>query len=231
MQWYWEFNPGQLYISCFEVEVAANDGESSDDGTTGTGGGDGGESSDDGTTGTGGGDGGTTTTDSGEPVVTDPTVDSTCDVVEGTDMIDFLALPRTIDPSTILFTLQICYAATTPVTIVGEALDARSGAPLGVGYVDVATTSTPKEIYMSVELTEEPRLGTNSILLRAWNTEKKYHRQWPADRTGTSIEAYELTRRETIMGVSESGAHAAVPPSSLVATVFAGFLYYYLMGC
>lgn len=196
MQWYWEFNPGQLYITCFDVEVEAAD--NTDESNAG-----GPELDDSG--------------DDGNPIVSDPTLDGNCDVVDGTNMIDFITVPQTISSSTNLFTVQLCFAATTNLSIVVAALDSRTGEMIGKGYLDVPQTPTARQRYMSVQLDETPRPGTGTVILRAWSTEKQYYSQWQVNPNGVDIEAYELTRRETLMGVSDDSAAFGRPSTVLNA--------------
>jgi len=205
MQWYWEFNTGQIYITCFDVEVAANDGTTT---TTTTDGGDGPATPSGGTPprNPNGGDGATT------PEGQVPqggggggAMDGECDVVPGTNMVDFLMLPRTLSRSSTMFSVELCYAATMTIEIVVEALDSQSGAHLGYGHAEVSPTETARERVVFVEMTTKPRAGENTVLIRAWNAEKMYYRQWQANRKATNIDAYELTRRETLMSAADGG--------------------------
>lgn len=204
-QWYWEFNQGQIYMTCFDVVVSADadvpaaPGQPTEP---------------------------TASPVSGPaPAPEKPGMgpqrpgqgpqppSSQCGAIPGTNSIEIVSVPKSLPANSPSFTVSLCYTATKRLHIVAELVHAESDteiAHMGYGSQQVdpvlgrAVTFT-----MLVQIDKPLTEDMDDVWIRVWNADSDKFREWESDRKKTPISAYELSRRQSPVSVTvaTSGAN------------------------
>lgn len=197
-QWYWEFNGGQIYVTCFEVSVAAAEagGNPTPSPTP--------------VPFQPGGNGTPSPTVNGQIDVLPPvTAEEDCQLPPNTNTVAVYAAPSAIHQNIESFIVRMCYVANTQVMLVAELVNAQTENSYGFGAIEVTQTNDPETAIVLVMITEQPPVGAVTVL-RAWNVQKQYYLDWVSNTDMTN--PYELNRREYGMTVTQPLSSAAVKP-------------------
>jgi len=218
-QWYWEFNTGQIYVTCFEVSIAA--AEEGENPTTPT-----------------GAQPTSAPTVVGQPVVPTPrptrSLDDLpapvsdgedCDLPPATNTVAVYLAPSAIHANIRSFIVRLCYTATVQLVLVAELIDAQTGQSYGFGAQEVTPSSSADTAIVLLTMLEQPPVGAATIL-RAWNVQTQYYRDWV--ETPTLTNPYELNRREYGMTVTSERTSSAMAPR-MFAGVFVAVLTVLIM--
>jgi len=212
-QWYWEFNTGQIYMTCFEVDVLeAGTGPAAVTSSP------------------------TVAGDSPAPVPVPAgplpprapgSTDSACgdDLPPGTNSVDVASAPAQISTDAEFISVWLCYRSQAKYFAVVELKRASSNTHIGytAAEVDPENTTFGEEAprkSMLIDVSDKLSVEFDDVILKVWNVDTESYKQWQASPDAVDISSFELSVREYSIEVVYSSARALGGSAAVLASMF-----------